>query len=274
MRLKTEVIMKVNGKTIVVTGGAGGVGRQLVLQLLAKGATVAAVDISKERLEETAKLAGSDKLSLHVADLSKLEAVQNLHEEIIAKHNHIDGLINNAGIIQPFIKIQNLDYKKVNQVMNVNFFGTLYMVKAFLPDLLKQPEGHILNVSSMGGFFPVPGQAIYGASKAAVKLLTEGLFAELMETNVHVTLALPGAMETDIAKNSNVDMGSTSGNEEQPKMKMLSAADAAKIIISSMEKNKFIVYVGKDSKMLNLIYKLNPKAAPKIMYKALKDRLQ
>jgi len=269
-----EVCMKVNEKTIVVTGAAGGVGRELVLQLLEKGATVAAVDISAERLEETAKLANSKKLSTHICDLSKLEAVEALAKEIIAKHKHVDGIINNAGIIQQFVKINALDYKKAELVMNVNFWGTFYMVKTFLPHLLERPVAHILNVSSMGGFFPVPGQAVYGASKAAVKLMTEGLYAELMDTNVHVTLALPGAMETDIAKNSNVDMGAVSENTEQPKMKMLSAPKAAEIIIQSMEKNKFIVYVGKDSKMLNLIYKLNPKAAPKIMYKALKDQLQ
>jgi len=136
------------------------VGRQLVLQLLTKGATVAAVDISKERLDETAKIANSEKLSIHVADLSKLETVETLYQEIIAKHGHVDGLINNAGIIQPFVKIQNLDYKKINQVMNVNFFGALYMTKTFLPELLQRSEAHILNVSSMGGFSPVPGQAI------------------------------------------------------------------------------------------------------------------
>jgi len=69
-----------------------------------------------------------------------------------------------------------------------------------------------------------------------LKLLTEGLYAELMETNVHVTLTLPGAMETDIAKNSKVDMGGSADAKEQPKMKMLSAQDAAKIIINSMER--------------------------------------
>lgn len=266
--------MKVNGKTIVVTGAAGGVGRELVFQLLEKGATVAAVDISQERLDETAKLANSKNLSVHVCDLSKLESVTNLYNEVLKKHKSIDGIINNAGIIQPFIKVNELTYDKIELVMNVNFYGTLYMVKAFLPHLLKRPEAHILNVSSMGGFFPVPGQAIYGASKAAVKLMTEGLYAELMNTNVHVTLVFPGAIETDIAKNSNVDMGGASEQTEKPKMKMLKASEAADIIITGMEKNKFQVFAGKDSKMMNMIYKFNPKAAPKIMYKALKDRLE
>ena len=266
--------MLVNGKTIVVTGAAGGVGRQLVFQLLEKGATVAAVDISQERLDETAKIANSKQLTTHVCDLSKREAVEALFQEVVKQHKTVDGIINNAGIIQPFVKVNDLTYKQIDLVMNVNFFGTLYMCKTFLPHLLERPEAHILNVDSMGGFFPVPGQSIYGASKAAMKLLTEGLAAELIPTNVHVTIAFPGAIETDIAKNSNVDMGGAEEQKDQPSMKMLSATKAAEILIKSMEKNKFQVFVGKDSKMMNIIYKMNPKAAPKMMYKALKDRLE
>jgi len=269
--------MKVNGKIIVVTGAAGGVGRQLVLQLLEKGATVAAVDISKPRLEELAKEANSKKLTIHVCDLSKLESVEAVYAEIIATHKFVDGLINNAGVIQPFATIGKLDYKKIDFVMNVNFYGTLYMCKTFLPMLQKRPVAHILNVSSMGGFFPVPGQSIYGASKAAIKLMTEALYAENLATNVNVTLALPGAMATDIAKNSKVDISKATGgensNQKKHNVKMLSADKAARIIIKAMEKNKFQVYVGRDSKMLHFIYKLNPKAAPKMMYKALKDQL-
>ncbi|HRD39265.1 MAG TPA: SDR family NAD(P)-dependent oxidoreductase, partial [Bacteroidia bacterium] len=71
--------------------------------------------------------------------------------------------------------------------------------KSFLPHLLKRPEAHIVNISSMGGFLPVPGQSIYGATKAAVKLLTEGLRSELLDTNVRVTLIFPGAIGTNIA---------------------------------------------------------------------------
>jgi short-subunit dehydrogenase len=75
--------------------------------------------------------------------------------------------------------VNELGYEAIERVMNVNFYGTLYMTKTFLPHLLTRPEAHVVNVSSMGGFLPVPGQVIYGASKAAVKLLTEGLHSEL-----------------------------------------------------------------------------------------------
>jgi len=261
--------MKVRDKVIVVTGAGGGVGRELVLNLLSKGAKVAAIDINKERLEETAKIAKDKKnLSIHICDISKLELVSQVAKDIIEKHGAVDGLINNAGIIQPFIKVNDLDYAKINLVMNVNFYGTLYMTKAFLPHLLTRPEGHILNVSSMGGFFPFPGQSIYGASKAAIKLMTEGLYAELLSTNVHVTIVFPGAIATDIAKNSDVVMAQPK-TDEKPAMKMTSPVVCAEIMIKGMEKNKFQVFAGKDSKMMHFMYKLSPKSAIKMISKVM-----
>ncbi len=259
--------MKVRNKVIVVTGAGGGIGRELILNLLAKGATVAAIDINKERLEETAKIAeNKKKLSIHICDISKQEMVSQVAKEIIEKHGSVDGLINNAGIIQPFIKVNDLDYTTINLVMDVNFYGTLYMTKAFLPHLLTRPEGHVLNVSSMGGFFPFPGQSIYGASKAAIKLMTEGLYAELLDTNVHVTIVFPGAIATDIAKNSDVQM-SQPKPDEKPAMKMLSPVACAEIIVKGMEKNKFQVFAGKDSSMMHFMYKLSPKSAIKMISK-------
>ncbi len=267
--------MKVNGKVIVVTGAGGGVGRELVLQLIANGASVAAIDINKERLDETAKIANNAaKCSVHICDISKPEAVVATAKEIIEKYVTVDGLINNAGIIQPFIKINDLDYAKINKIMNVNFYGSLYMVKAFLPHLLTRPEGHILNVSSMGGFFPFPGQSIYGASKAAIKLMTEGLYAELSGTNVHVTIVFPGAVATDIAKNSGVKMSTPTTTDAKPAMKMLAPAKAAQIILDGMEKNRFQVFAGSDSKMMHFMYKLSPKSAIKMVTKMMAGQIQ
>src|SRR3954451_9734381 len=129
--------------------------------------------------------------------------------------------------------------------MNVNFYGTLYMVKAFLPHLLTRPEAHIVNVSSIGGFLPVLGQTIYGASKAAVKLLTEGLYSELANTNVKVTVVFPGAINTNITKNSGLNVPRQSAADNKS-IKILSPAKAAQIIIDGMESNQYRVLVGKD----------------------------
>jgi short-subunit dehydrogenase len=257
--------MKVNEKRIIVTGAGGGMGREIVLQLIAKGAYVAALDINEQELNITKEKANnSDRLSLHVVDISSDDSLNKFKEEYFSKYSVVDGLINNAGIIQPFINVDKLDMNTINRVMNVNFYGPLKLTKLFLPELLKRPEAHIANVSSMGGFFPFPGQTIYGASKAALKLFTEGLYAELLNTNVHVTVIFPGAIATNIAKNSNVDLGMDASSS---KIKMLAADEAARQIIKGIEKNKFKLYVGSDSKMMNLMYKFNDKSAIKFINK-------
>src|SRR5690606_24464226 len=125
--------------------------------------------------------------------------------DVVQRFGAVDGVIHCAGIIQPFVRLKDLDYEQIDRVMAVNWLGALYMTKTFLPILLERPEGHIVNVSSMGGFLPVPGQTIYGASKAAVKLLTEGLHSECAGTNVRVTVVFPGAVATNITANSGVD---------------------------------------------------------------------
>lgn len=261
--------MQVKNKVIVVTGGGNGVGRELVLALLNKGASVAAVDLNEKALNETYSLAGKNKkLSLHVVNVSDQEAVKELVKVVIKHHGHVDGLINNAGIIQPFIHVDEMDMDKINRVMNVNFYGTLYMVKAFLPKLKKRSEAHITNVSSMGGFFPVPGQSIYGASKAAVKLLTEGLYAELKGTRVGVSVVIPGGIATNIMKNSDLEIKTGEVAAKGTNL-LLTPKRAAELIISSMEKNKFRMYIGKDANLMNILYKFFPRMAIKLMSKML-----
>lgn len=264
--------MKVNGKTIVVTGGGSGMGRELVLELAKRGARVAAVDINKEAVLETARLApeSKEKISTHVVNITEREAIEKLVDEVKEFHGTVDGIINNAGIIQPFIDVNDLGYDKIDQVMNVNFYGTLYMVKSFLPELLKRPEAHILNVASMGGFLPVPGQSIYGASKAAVKLMTEGLHSELTDTNVGVTIAFPGAIKTNIMKNSKVERKATTDTSGK-EYKLTLADDAAKIMIDAIESNAYRVMVGNDAKMMDRMYRVMPKKAAAIIAEKLKN---
>jgi short-subunit dehydrogenase len=266
--------MKVQNKVIVVTGGGSGMGRELVLNLLSKGAKVAAIDISNPALQETVALAGSttDSLSTFVVDITNKTSVERLAENVLARYGFVDGIINNAGIIQPFVKVNDLSYEAIERVINVNLYGTLYLTKIFLPHLLTRPEAHIVNISSMGGFLPVPGQTIYGASKAAVKLLTEGLNSELTNTNVRVTVVFPGAVNTNILKNSGLNIPQPSATANKAP-KVLSPAKAAQVIIDGMEKNQYRVLVGKDAKFMDFFYRLNPKGAAKFIGKKMKSLL-
>jgi short-subunit dehydrogenase len=259
--------MKAYNKVIVVTGAGGGIGRELVGQLLEKGAKVAAI-IHKSGLEEIKSLATvyGDNITTHIADLAQKDDVEKLPEEIIAVHGCVDGIINNAGIIQPFHSVNDLDYEQIQRVMDVNFYGTLYMCKSFLPHLLTRPEAHITNVSSMGGFLPVPLQSVYCASKAAVKMFTEGLNLELRNTNVGVTVVLPGGVDTNLVRNSGV---STEGVDAHS-YKMLSPKEAAAITIKGMENKKYQVLAGNDAKIMDFLYRLNPKKATDIIAKKIK----
>jgi short-subunit dehydrogenase len=268
--------MDVLNKVMVVTGGGNGIGRELVLHLLTKGARVAAVDINEAALQATVELAGGykDRLSTHVVNITDKATVALLPEQVIALHSTVDGIINNAGIIQPFVRVKDLEYDAIERVMNVNFYGTLYMTKAFLPYLLKRPEAHITNISSMGGFLPVPGQSIYGAAKAAVKLFTEGLHSELALTNVHVTVVFPGAIGTNIAANSGINMTMPTGDSKnQRSFQQLAPTKAAQIIVDGIEKNRYRVLVGSDSRFMDFLYRLNPKFAANFIFKQMKSLL-
>lgn len=261
--------MRVQDKVIVVTGGGNGIGRELVLDLISRDASVAAVDINEIALRETEQLAGcpKERLSTHVIDITDRDAVFALPEQVTAAHSAVDGIINNAGIIQPFVRVSDLDDAAIERVMNVNLYGVLYMTKAFLPHLLKRPEAHVVNISSMGGFLPVPGQTVYGASKAAVKLFTEGLHFELLNTRVGVTVVFPGAIGTDLPANSGVELGRDSdiARRIQRIIKPLAPSKAAHMIIDGMERNRYRVLVGLDSFLMDLAYRACPRDATKLI---------
>jgi short-subunit dehydrogenase len=266
--------MKIKGKTVVVTGGGSGMGRELVLQLLKQGARVATVDVNAESLAETQRMAGvgPDQLLTLTGSVGDRAFVEALPEKVAAALGPTDGIINNAGIIQPFVRLKDLEWSAIDRVMQVNWSGTLYMVKSFLPGLLQRPDAHVVNIASMGGFLPVPGQSIYGASKAAVKLMTEALYAEVQGTNLHVTVVFPGAVATNITTNSGVTIKGMDASAAS-KHKTTSASDAATQILEGMEDNAFRVLVGSDAKFMDKLYRLNPQRAVKFIAKQMKDLL-
>lgn len=265
--------MNVQDKVVVVTGGGSGIGRQLVLGLLERGARVAALDIGQKGLDETSELSAAvDRLSIHVVDVSNRDAVQELPERVIATHGSVDGVIHNAGIIQPFVRFVDLDDAAIARVIDVNLYGTIHMAKAFVPHLLTRPEAHLAIVSSAACFLPLAGQAIYGATKASVKLLTEGLYTELLETNVTVSAVFPGSVATDIASNSGVDMGERFESDGR-RSQATTAEDAARIILDGVEKGRLHIYVGRDARLLNLANRVAPKLATHLIYKQMKKLL-
>lgn len=266
--------MQFQDKVFVVTGGANGMGREVVLELLARGARVAAVDLQSDPLGDVKDRVRhlGDRLTIHPLDITDRAAVEALPAAVIAAHGQVDGLLNVAGIIQPFDRFAELDRSVMERVMNVNFWGVINTCQAFLPALLERPEASIVNVSSMGALAPVPGQTIYGASKAALKLFTEGLYAELRDTNVAVTIVFPGAVQTEITANSGVQMRRT-GGVTKGAPKMLKAKEAALQILAATEKGVYRATVGSDAATLDRLSRLAPQRATDLIADKMKSLL-
>jgi short-subunit dehydrogenase len=265
--------MKVAGKVVVVTGAGSGMGRELTLELVRRGAKVAAVDMRAETLAETKKLAEDlgGKVATYAFDITDSAQVAALPGKVEADLGPADALVNNAGIIQKFVKVNELSIEDAMHVMKVNFDGPLTLIKAFLPGLMKRPEAHLLNVSSMGAYAPVPGQSVYGASKAAIKLLTEGLRSELMGTPVGVTIVFPGAVATNIAQNSGMAIPANAA--DMPQTKTTPADVAAKQMVDAIENNKPRITIGPDAKFMDRFSRLNPVAAANLIYKQMSNLL-
>ncbi len=259
--------MELKDKTMVVTGGGNGMGRAITLNLLEKGCHVIAIDISEAALNETQALTkGFQSTFTQVAlDITDRPSVERWFSSYSQAHK-IDGLVNNAGIIQPFVKIEDIEIAVAQRLFNVNFWGAFNMIQILLPHLKTRPSAHIVNVSSMGGFLPIPGQSLYGASKASLKLLSESLSIELKQTKVQVTTAFPGALHTDIKKNSGLDDGITNKNiNDKAQAQALSPIVAADILVKAIESDTPEVYIGNDSKKFNLLYKAAPQEAIRLI---------
>ena len=265
-------------KVFIVTGAGSGMGRELTLRLAEKGVYVAACDINKDSLDETLSLAKNPSfIKTYVLDVSEVKAVEAFPSTVKKAFQSLDGIINNAGIIQPFVHFTELKPETIEKVMNINFYGVINLTRATLKELDKDQEGFIINTSSMGGFLPVPGQGIYGASKAAVKLFTESLYAELKDTNIQVSVVFPGAIATNITTNSN----SINQVDEKPMdtsnastHKTTSAKDAARIIIKEIEKGKLKIFVGSDAKLMDRLLRLMPVKAIDMMANMIKKMMK
>lgn len=217
--------------------------------------------------------AAGDRIATFTVDITDRAAVDALPQQVAEALAPADGLINVAGIIQPFVRVVDVDVAAIERVLDVNLYGTLNTVKAFLPVLLERPEAHLANVSSMGGFLPVPGQTIYGASKAAVRLLTEGLYAELLDSSVGVSVVFPGAVSTEITANSGVDAPGGAAAEGGSSYPTTSAEDAGRMIVDGIEADKLHIFVGRDARLMNLANRLAPRRSTHLIQSRMKDLL-
>lgn len=255
--------MRFEGRTALVTGAASGIGRALALALARQGAHLALVDVDADGLAETSRQAGSGaRVSLHRADLADAEAIAALPEAVAREHPGIDLLFNVAGVAVggTFEKVEEGDF---DWLMAVNFFGTVRATRAFLPVLRRAPEARIVNISSIYGIVPPPGQAAYSASKFAVRGFSHALRNELRGTNVGVSVVHPGGVATAIADSARTPAGADAAEIARQRaatkrLLRMPPEQAADIVLKGVARRRARILVGTDARIAAALERLMP----------------
>lgn len=193
-------------KTAVVTGAGNGIGRGIALALADAGTNVVVSDIRASDAEAVAAEArerGVRALSV-ATDVADRQSVATLAERSFAEFGSVDILVNNAGVNwRPFRTVLDASMEDWNFILNINLWGVIHGLDAFLPRMAKQPgEKHIVNTSSQGGIVNLAGMVPYVASKAAVAAMSEAMAQELKPHGFGVTILCPGTVRTEVGKNS------------------------------------------------------------------------
>ena len=270
-------LMQLRGRTALVTGAASGIGRAIAVSLARRGSHVALADIDEEGLAQTASLmpAAGGRISWHRLDVADRQAVTAFPEVIRAEHGGLDLLFNNAGVAigGTFEQASEEDFE---WLFEINFWGVVRMVRAFLPLLKASDDARVVNVSSIFGIIAPPRSAAYCASKFAVRAFSESLRHELDEeqSRVGVTVVHPGGVATNIARNARLPRG-VAAEVVAARLKLVEAAlkmppeSAGEIIVSGVERRRVRILVGADAKFAAILERLAPVSYWQFMRKRL-----
>jgi short-subunit dehydrogenase len=270
--------MRLEGRTAVITGAAGGIGRAIAVSLARRRCNLAVADVNQDGLAATAELARAYgvKTSQHVIDVANRTSVAEFPHLVTQEHSGVDLLVNNAGVAVggTFEQVAEADFE---WLFEINFWGVVRMTRAFLPLLRCSDEAHIVNISSLFGLIAPPGQSAYCASKFAVRGFSESLRRELEAegARIAVTTVHPGGVNTSIAENARVPRGRNAAQlaedrDRFQKFLVMPPERAGEIIVSGMERGRPRILVGRDAKGAALIERLAPVSYWKHLQRKLK----
>jgi NAD(P)-dependent dehydrogenase (short-subunit alcohol dehydrogenase family) len=268
-------------KLAVITGGASGMGRQMARQLAADGCDVAICDLSDDDMADTTAQIREEsvgiKITSHHCDVSDEEAILRFRDEVVEQHDtdHVNLVFNNAGLSGGGSLFDG-SRESWDRCFDVCWGGVYYSTRAFLPLLAASEEGHLINTSSVNGFWASLGpdrpHTAYSAAKFAVKGFTEALIADLRlhAPHVGVSLVMPGHIGTGIVKSSirhgiigdeitddmrwMMEEAATEFEKNAP----MSAAEAATVILDGVRANKWRILVGDDAHALDRVVRSHP----------------
>jgi NADP-dependent 3-hydroxy acid dehydrogenase YdfG len=245
-------------KVAVITGAGSGIGRALALNLAGRGSLLALSDVDDAGLAETVdlvKAAGAREVRSDHLDVADRDAMAAYAGAVAAQFGRVNVVINNAGVALAG-DFNDLDYRDIDWIVGINFYGVLNGTKEFLPHLIASGDGHVVNLSSLFGLVPMPGQTIYNATKFAVRGMSEALRIEMLVGGhqVGVTAVHPGGIKTAIARNARVsakeDKEATARLFDK-KLARMTPERAAEIIVDGILRNRARVLVGLDAHALH-----------------------
>jgi 3-dehydrosphinganine reductase len=241
------------GKVALVTGGSSGIGKAIAFALARRGMDIWLVAqrtelLDSARLEvETYRQNQSQMIGTVSADVSDVDQVRLAVEKVSEKSGSPDLLVNSAGVAHPGY-VQDLDINIFNWMMEVNYFGTVYMTKEVIRGMLKRGSGYIVNLSSMAGIISIIGYTAYGASKFAIKGFSDALRQEMKFHGIGVSLVLPSDTDTPQLEYENrikppetKALGSMSGS--------MTADEVAKVTINGIERGRYMIIPGLEGKI-------------------------
>jgi NADP-dependent 3-hydroxy acid dehydrogenase YdfG len=249
-------------KVAVVTGAGSGIGRALAVDLASKGAKLALSDIDTGGLAETVRQCEALGAAVKAdrLDVAEREAVLTYADSVVAHFGEVHQVYNNAGIAYNG-DLEHSEFKDIERVVDVDFWGVVNGTKAFLPHVIASGDGHIINISSVFGLIAVPGQSAYNAAKFAVRGLTEALRQEMLVAKhpVKVTCVHPGGIKTAVARNATVADGQNAQSFAEffdKKMALHSPEMAAEAILEGVRKGRARVVVGWEAKALDVLTRI------------------
>nr|WP_199077866.1 SDR family oxidoreductase [Pedobacter sp. ASV19] len=259
--------MEFKNKVVVITGASSGIGKACAEEFAKRGANLVLAARQYVNLcEITAELERKYNIKAVAvqADVSKEEDCKGIVKQALLTFNQIDILVNNAGLSMRAL-FNELDLSVLKNLMDVNFWGTVYCTKYALDEILKT-KGSIIGVSSIAGYRGLPGRTGYSASKFAMNGFMESLRTELLPTGVHVMVACPGFTTSNIRVAALSKDGASHGETSMEEGKMMSAEEVARRIVDGVSARKRTLVMTAQGKLTVWINKLLPGLADKLVY--------
>ena len=249
------------GKVTVVTGAGSGIGQALATELARRGAILAISDVDTDGLARTEHQIRNHGAHVRAdrLDVTERESVLSYADSVAEQFGKVNQIYNNAGIAY-FGDVEVTEFKDIERVMDVDYWGVVNGTKAFLPHLIASGDGHVVNISSMYGLFAVQGQSAYNSAKFAVRGFTEALRQEMIVAGhpVKVTCVHPGYIKTPLIQNSTAATGldKTALGAIFDRVAITSPQRTAEIVLRAVAANKARVLPGADAKLFDAIVRL------------------